>query len=451
MKQLFLLPLALSLVCTAWAQVTPPEGDCLGLDPNEIRYPEDAQLKEEIRVKNAFYTDLLRNERTPEAIGRVSWLLKNAPALTPSLYINGAKVYQAVGDNTEDKAEKLTYYDSAIYCYDLRAYYYCDEEGDLLNRKAYLSFRFFYREPSRHQQLYDQFWEAYKKLENNFYTPSAEYFMQLAAWRLKAKKIEVDDLIEVYEALTGVVAAKVVAGKVSEENGSKLQNKLDGLLVGAIGEGGIDNDFMEEFFCSKLAENPGNLDQAKKIVSFSLGVKTTDHDCYLEAANTVFDQEPTLSMARLIADKHRANGDRDMALDWYQKTLELMDDPLEKSELLYVMAAMQMKANRFSSARSLALEGIKEDPTNTKHHSLIGDMYLQSYETCKNGENKVHDRAIYIAAYNWYAKAGDAARMARAKEQFPSKDEIFTYNMTVGGNYTIGCWIGETVAIMSRD
>ena len=53
-------------------------------------------------------------------------------------------------------------------------------------------------------------------------------------------------------------------------------------------------------------------------------------------------------------------------------------------------------------------------------------------------------------AYEMYQKAGDSQRMASAKAQFPSIEEIFNENMKEGESLTVGCWINETVKLERR-
>jgi hypothetical protein len=41
--------------------------------------------------------------------------------------------------------------------------------------------------------------------------------------------------------------------------------------------------------------------------------------------------------------------------------------------------------------------------------------------------------------------------MAAAKENFPSKEEIFTENVSLGANVKVECWINESTTIRTRD
>ncbi len=89
------------------------------------------------KEKNALYTDFVRAENWKAALGPHSWLLKNTPDLNASIYINGAKIYEGLADNTDDKAKTLEYQGKALEMYDLRIKYF-NSEADVLNRKAYV-------------------------------------------------------------------------------------------------------------------------------------------------------------------------------------------------------------------------------------------------------------------------------------------------------------------------
>ena len=75
---------------------------------------------------------------------------------------------------------------------------------------------------------------------------------------------------------------------------------------------------------------------------------------------------------------------------------------------------------------------------------------MNSYDDCKEGVSRVKDRGVFLAAYEMYQKAGDSQRMASAKAQFPSIEEIFNENMKEGESLTVGCWINETVKLERR-
>jgi len=75
---------------------------------------------------------------------------------------------------------------------------------------------------------------------------------------------------------------------------------------------------------------------------------------------------------------------------------------------------------------------------------------MASYEDCKGGVSRVQDRAVFLAAYEMYKKAGNSKMMQLAKAQFPSMEEIFELSLKEGETLRVGCWINETVTIQRR-
>ncbi|MEL6534111.1 MAG: hypothetical protein AAFQ98_01805 [Bacteroidota bacterium] len=419
--------------------------ECLGLDPSEWRYPEDKSTATE---KNAYYSDMMKAEQYQESLQALRWFFTNAPDFKPSIYINGAKIYEALGNAESDEDLKKAYYDSVLWCFDQRIRIWCDEDGKLHDYKAFYNFKFNYRDGQQYPQIYEMYWNVLKLRGVNMENINLVPFMTTVT-RLydPINFVEATDVLRVYDELTKVIEYKAGNGTLSPDKVQEYQGKIDGLLAGSVP---MDATFIEENFCAKFSET-SDLNLAKKIVAYSLSNKATDNACFVPAAKVVFANDPTDAMARTIADKHLGKQEYDSAVVWYEKAIALMEDNIRKSELYYSIANINRTKGLFSSARSAALKGIEEDPTNNKNFLMIGDLYVSSFATCKKGSNIVHDRAVYIAAYNWYRKVGDNARMASARAQFPSKEEIFQYNMEEGQSYTVGCWVNETVSIMARN
>jgi hypothetical protein len=85
-------------------------------------------------------------------------------------------------------------------------------------------------------------------------------------------------------------------------------------------------------------------------------------------------------------------------------------------------------------------------------HETIGDLYINSLNDCriKEKEDIVLTRTLYIAAYNEFKLAGATTKMATAKKQFPSTEELFLGNYKIGQSLNTGCWINEDVALQTR-
>jgi hypothetical protein len=84
-------------------------------------WPED---KETAETKNALYTDNYKQGNYRKAANHLHWLLINAPDLNKSIYINGAKIYDGLADETQDEAQKKLYEESVMVMYELRVKYF---------------------------------------------------------------------------------------------------------------------------------------------------------------------------------------------------------------------------------------------------------------------------------------------------------------------------------------
>src|SRR5690606_35051000 len=156
------------------------------------------------------------------------------------------------------------------------------------------------------------------------------------------------------------------------------------------------------------------------------------------------------AIAKVIAIRAKAESDYETAARYLEEALTLTEQNTEKAEIYMELADIANKRGQKSTARDYAYKAVSADPSKTEAYTFIGDLYFKSYEQCKGGENIVKDRAVFLAAYEMCTKGGASSRMQTAKEQFPSAEEIFTYNMEVGQQVSVGCWINETVTIQKR-
>jgi tetratricopeptide (TPR) repeat protein len=212
----------------------------------------------------------------------------------------------------------------------------------------------------------------------------------------------------------------------------------------------VDCDFVDKNLGPKLKADPENLKLAKNILRLAFAGKCMDLDVALDAAKVVEKNEPEYAMAKIIAQLCASKKDFECARHYYEEAISLTEDNTQKADVYYYLATIMASQKKKASARNYARLAINADPTKKEAYKLIGDLYFNSYGECKKGENPVHDRCVYLASYEMYKRAGDGAAMKRAHEQFPTMEEIFTWNLKVGDKIKIGCWINESVAIQKR-
>ena len=409
-------------------------------------WPDDKKTAEE---KQVLYSDYMRSKNYEASVPHLKWLLDNAPSLNASIYINGAKIYTALEEKESDAARKKVLRDSVLLMYDLRIKYFPDEEPDVVNRKSYVAYKYLKDDRARYQELYDLFTRTYELNNPKDLLPNnlVAYMDVIRRYKKTGGDISDELILEKYEMVSQVIDEKKKIGK-NVAFLEKSQENVDKLLAATIT---VDCNFIQENLGPKLKEDPENTKLAKNILKLTFAGECWDVPIGLEAAQNVHGKEPEYGLAKFIGNKCKQNGDYDCATKYYEQAISLTDENIKKADIYIQLASINVKRGQKSAARSNALKAVANDPSKREAYKLIGDLYFGSYEDCRKGENKVHDRAVFIAAYEMYKKAGNNSAMANAKSQFPSQEELFLYNMEVGQSYTVGCWVNETITLQKRD
>lgn len=434
-KHYILLLLTLVLTCTANAQSTDTPG---------WNFPQDPEQNKIAREKNALYTDYMTAENYEMARAPLYWLLQNVPDLNESIYINGARIYENLADSSPEGEEAKVYADSAVLLYDLRIEHFNKRE-EVLNRKAFSAYKMWRDYADRYEQLYHVMKEAHEANGQDFWPQNAVAYMDAARrYKLTGGEIGDMDIVNLYNELDGLLEEYQKASNTPERT-EILRGQLDKLLVGSISSKCED---IEQNLGSLLRENPENLKLAKVIIKLSLESKCTDSPSFLQAAELVQQEEPSVGLARFLASKAISAGDFERAIQSYENAIALTEENTKKAEMLLDIAEIHSKQGRKAAARDYAQRALEENPNLSEAYNLIGNLYYSSYNDCRQNVSQVEDRAVFIAAYEMYQKAGNATMMAQAQEQFPTISMLFEEaDKEAGEQIRIGCWINRSVAI----
>lgn len=406
-------------------------------------WPDDRATAEE---KNALYTDNYKQGNYRAAANHLSWLLNNAPNLNKSIYIHGVKIYNGLASEESDNAKKIVFQDSVLLLYDLRIKYF-GEEGNVLNRKAYDAYKYYKGDKNRYEEMFTLFKSTFELNGNKVMDINLLPYMDVVRrHKVSGGNITEEEVLDIYEEIVKITNYKIDQGK-NVERLRVVLDKVNELLVSTID---VDCNFVENTLGPKLAEEPDNLKLAKNILRLGFAGKCMDSEVFLEGAKVVQKNEPEYGLAKLIGQTAASKKDFDTAIKYLEESVELTDDYTKKGDSYYSLAIIQTNLDRKVSARDYARKAVAVDPTKKDAYKLIGNLYFNSFNECKKGQNPVHDKAIYIAAYEMFRLAGDGAGMSRAKGQFPTMEEIFTWDMHEGDSYKVGCWINETVSIKKK-
>lgn len=418
--------------------------------------PDNPEMKAKAEESKVLYEDAIRSGQQAElkkAVAPYNWMLTNVPNHHISLYIQGIELFDKLATLEKDPARKKVYVDSLMIIYDLRVKN-CGDEASVTNRKAISFLKFNANaQPAETLALLDK---ALELNGNNLLDATFLPYMQVIRLNyVNLKNMTDDQVLQRYDKLVAAIDAKIQnlqsQGK-SVEKLQKIKADMEKVLLDTIK---ITCDIVRTKYVPKFQANPNDIDIAKKIFTFMLKEKCTDDPAWLAAAERIHQvpEEKSCGLAKNLGIIYLSKDQLDKAEGYLKEAQTLCNtEASDKGEILMYLGGIAAKRGSRSGARDLYRQAQQADPGLTKQVSeKIGDLYFQSYESCKQLVSKVEDRLVFLIAYDYYAKAGDKAKMAAAKENFPSKEEIFTENITSGSSATVKCWINESTTIRTRD
>jgi tetratricopeptide (TPR) repeat protein len=215
----------------------------------------------------------------------------------------------------------------------------------------------------------------------------------------------------------------------------------------------VNCDFVRKNLAPKFKANPNDLALAKKIFSFMLKDKCADDPLWLEAGEAIhkLNPEKDFGLAKALGAQYLRNGNTEKGEALLKEALGMAPTPTDKGEVMLYLGGIESKKGNYNGARELFRQAAAADANNKDAWQQIGDLYYNSFDNCAKKQSIAEDRLVYLAAYDMYQRAGNAALMSRAKSQFPSREEIFLLNWTAGQSMKVGCWINETVTLKTRD
>ena len=406
--------------------------------------------REEGKVKFAMYSDRYNfgDYAWKEAETSLDWLITNIPYLTYTMYVNGYKIYEYLVDNAETEEEKIQYQDKLLSLLDKRIVYF-GSEADVLQRKGVKAYSYLIkRENAPYDELFDLYNKIYELNGKDTYKNNLLYLMVMANTQYKRKKIDDDTFMDYLDRVGATIDENKKGADAKEvESWNKIADQIDGLIPDDL----LDCEMISERMGEKLKAEPENYELAKKTLKYLVQGKCYDASIFLQAAETVYEQDKTGGLASIIAKKYASSKEYDKALEWYDKGIEAYaDDKDKQGEFYFEKAQLYSVLGRMSDARAAAMKSAEVSPDNkSKAYTLIGDLYMSSGNVC-NESNPVKFRAIYLAAYDAYSIAGANGKMSNAMKQFPSMEEIHTAGMKLGDSIDVGCWIGGKTEIRKR-
>ncbi len=417
-------------------------------------WPEDKTKAEECL---AIYGDAFKAGNHKEAKSPLLWLISNAPKVNRQIYIDAADMYDKAATAEKDATKKQMLIDSMLIMYDLRIKS-CGEEASVLNRKANASFKHNYKNRDKLPGLLEMFDKVFEVNGNNVSDATLTTYMNITELNAKyVKNLSCDQVMQRYDKLVAVIDAKIKVAleknkpaDVEKLKGNRTQIE-DTMIKTVTALGCATCDFVKKNMEPKYRLTK-DLGMAKKMFGFMLADKCTDDPLWLELGDVMIDAgEKDFGLMKNVAIKHIGKGNMARAEALMKEASGLAKEPQDKSDALMILGSLEVKKGNKMGARDLFRQANAADPKNMEALSKIGDLYYNSFDDCKKLKSKAEDRLVYLAAFDMYARAKDNQGLAKAKSQFPGKEEIFELNWKAGETKHVECWIQMDVVIRTRD
>ncbi len=404
------------------------------------------------KEKNVIYTDAYKAKNYEATVEPLEWLLTNTPDLNPSIYINGAKIYQELAKKEPDATKKDEYIQRGIELHDLRIKYFPDKEDEILERKGIYTYGFYKKNKDQYENVYNHLKLAFERNKASMNRGALVAYMDMVYKNYLYKRLTDEQVIDTYSEISEALNAQLEKA-TSDSEKKKLkgyQDTVDRLLAAT--KIVISCDLVESRFGPKLDEG-NDINMAKRIFDLMIKGECVERPLALKAAEVIQGDQPTYGVAKFLGTKYTKEENYEEAIKYYKEAASLTDDNSQKAEMYISVARIQRKQGQKSTARNTARRSLSFDPNYSDAYELIGDLYFGSYGTkgpCYQEKSQVEDRAVFIAAYDQYRRAGATAKMKAAKAQFPSIQDIFNSEYEEGQSITIGCWINTTVTLERR-
>lgn len=395
---------------------------------------------------HALFTDNVKLKDFKAAVAPLTWLLKNAPELNNGLYIDAIKTYEGLVEQTKDPKQLVVYQDSALLMYDLRVKYFKDE-ANVLNRKGLKAYPYLSARPNAVDQLFPLYEKIVQLNGDATYNPNVQYYMDLLCKKKAAGGFTDEQVLEQYDKLNGITEKNLASNDAANvQRWTQTKTYIDQVLQTCVT---IDCNFVKDKMGPKFRQNPDDVDMAKKIFGLMATGKCTEDPLFLEAGEAMVKKEPSYGVYRVLAKIQESTKNYDKASAYYEESIKYANTNAEKADSYIEIAQIHDRKGANQSARNYYLKAAENGKTSA--YTSIGNMYLGSHKECAS-DNPVKGSLWAIAAYEMYQKAGDKSNMAKARQYFPTAEQIFTHGMTeqIGKQINTGCWINETVTLQKK-
>jgi len=391
--------------------------------------------------------DYMRQKNYAEAKKALHWFFTKVPDYNKDIYIMGYKAYEKVAEVESSAAQKAVYLDSMITVFRLKEKQFGLTDREY-NNLAFRYYKYFRNDKSRYDEAIATFEKVYENPESVILNNFPAYLSIIRQYSAKVEQLSAPALLDI----RAVIAQAEVKKREAGTDPAKLKRFSD--LVDQL----FYETIKPALNCEVIAGIASNekltqYDFARMVFAWSMEFECTSFDYFELAAKTIANnpEGKNAGILTLLAKKAAADGRYQESIELFQDALPLVTDSLKKANTHMDMARVYSLLGEKSSARSAAFKAIEtSEELSSMAYSFVANLYMGSYEDCRENEKETVDRAIFMAAYDLFQKAMDFEGMEAAKAQFPTRSQAFTERYEDGEVIDIGCWIKVKTKVKTR-
>lgn len=448
---------------------------------NEFRF---GQGEDSLRCLEAISISNINVKNKAYATAYPEWkfVFTNFPVARVDTYTNGIKILTELIKVESDPQKKEDYIKELMSVYDQQIKYlsYLQEitksplsEGQILGRKAMAYIQHY--KNANVDTVYNMLSRSVELEKGQSEYTVTERLIKYSAMKYKADNTHGEQLIEDYlnasvyivEVLdkyhdkikeyeakfaeTGLARDSMYAvnfGKMIDASRISKSN-IDAYFINS---GAASCEDLNKIYMPTLDTNKDNIEYLNKVISVMSMLKCTNEDAYLTASEYALAIEPTSKAAMGCGYRYFKRGEIEKAMELFDQAIELETSVTAKAELCYKVGAVNFSLNKFSKARSYALQALSLNSKYGMPYILIAQCYAAAPNW---GDDATLNACTYYLCVDKLerAKAVDPSvkreadkYIATYKKYYPKTEEIFMRGLS-GKSITIGGWINETTTI----
>ena len=316
------------------------------------------------------------------------------------------------------------------------------------NNYAFRFYKYYKKDASKYEAALKAYEEVYESPETVINNNLVSYMALIRTYQAETKAYDVKDLMKRRAQMAKVIQLKTSAGGDLKKL-NRYNTAIENMFFQTV-KPVLNCDAINE-----LSQDAANQDiqYTKMIFSWALEFGCTDEDFFITIATALAndEQEGTPGIMKILAQRAAANGNYDESILWYTKSLPKWDTDSKRANTYMSMAKVYSLDKNKAKAREAAFKAADlEQAEAAAAYSFVANLYMGSFEDCAEGYSQIDDRAIFMAAYDLFKKAGDTAGMQSAQEQFPTTSQAFTETYEEGAVLDVGCWINVKTKLRTR-